>query len=109
MRQNDIREAIFQAPGDAGMQKPAPAAQQGAVGGILHKCVLKDVARLRWRASDEQQAGILEPIECFTDLRFRQIGDGSKQLVPELAANRSAGLCHFLGSRPQPIQPRYQR
>ena len=109
LRQHDLRKAVFEGRGNAGVQPLAPAAQQGAVGRILHQRVLEDVAGFRRRAADEQQAGVGQPIERLAKLRLRQIGDGRQQSVAELAADRRAGLRDVLGGRSQPVQPRHQR
>ena len=52
---------LLQHPHDAGVKLLAPAAQQGAVGGILYKRVLESVLRVRRRPAPENQLGAHEP------------------------------------------------
>ena len=90
------------------MELLASAAQQGAVGGILHQRVLEGVLGIRRRPAPEDQLGALQLLQRIIQLLLRHSGDGADQLVGELPPERRADLRH-LARRRQAIEPRQQR
>ena len=68
---DEIGEISFQHRRGAGVQFLAPAAQQGAVGGVLHQRVLEQIGGVRRRPAAEQQPGLGQPVEPRTQLRAR--------------------------------------
>ena len=55
---DNVSEMLLEHGHDAGMQFLPPAAQQGAVGGILHQRVLEEIGGLRRDSAAEQQPGL---------------------------------------------------
>ena len=54
---NNILETLFKCTGNPGMHLLASAAQQGAVGGVLHERVLERVVNFGRRSAPMHQAG----------------------------------------------------
>jgi hypothetical protein len=76
------------------------AAQQGAVGGVLHQRVLEEIRGLRCRAAAEQQARLGKPVEAQSQLSGGLLRDWLDQLVAEFAANYRTDLRDLFGDRP---------
>jgi hypothetical protein len=59
----NVRELAFHRVSDSRVQITPRFAQKRAVSRLLHKCVLKEINRLRANALPEEQPGLNEPIE----------------------------------------------
>ena len=74
---------LFKGRGDAGVDLLPPAAQQGAVGRILHQSVLERILRIRRRSASENQFGVDELRQGIVQLLLGYRGNGADQLVRE--------------------------
>ena len=70
--------------------------------------MLEGVNRVRRRAAAERQARRDQRLDTVGELRFRRVGDSSKQRMSELAADHGADLRDLLRRR-KPVEPRDQR
>ena len=82
---------------DAGVKRAPRLAQQCPIGGILHKRMLEQVARLRRYALPKQQTSLNETLKrrsqiCLGFARYR-----SQQRMGELPADRRSDLRDLLG------------
>ena len=66
---DDLREAVFEGRGDAGMELLPAAAQQGAVGGVLHQRVLEGVFGVGRGTAAVDQLGADQLRERVVELR----------------------------------------
>ena len=85
--------------GDPAVESRRAAAQQGAVGRVLHERVLEAVARLGRLAAADEEARLLELSQRRPQRRPRPARHGREQLVVERPADGGADLRHLLGRR----------
>src|SRR6266700_4138683 len=60
---DEIGEILFEDRRDAGVEFLTAAAQQGAVGGVLHQRVLEQIGGMRRGAVAEEEPGLAQPSE----------------------------------------------
>jgi hypothetical protein len=105
---NDLREPTFEGGGDIGMELLPAAAQQGAVGRVLHQRVLKGVFGVGRGAAPVDQLGADQLRQGVVELRRRHPRSRGDQLVRELPAQGGPDLRH-LPRRRQAIEPSQER
>jgi len=106
---DEIGEMLFQHGRDPGVQFLPPCAQQGAIGGVLHKRMLEEVGGLRGNTAAEQESSLGKPIEPQSQLGSRPLRHPLDQLVTEFAAEHCADLPDILADRSETIEARDQR
>ena len=89
---DNLRESAFEGGHDMGVELLAAAAQQGAVGGVLHQRMLEGVLGVRRRAAAEDQFGGHQPLQRIVELLLQHLRHGAYQLVRERTAERRANL-----------------
>ena len=106
---HDGRIMLLQSLRDMPMKLLAQLAQQRAVGGVLHQCVLKDVGRF-WRgAALEEQSSLDQPTQRVLHICVVSLPrDCCEQLIRELSADRGADLRHFLRGRAESVEPGHE-
>ena len=87
------------------MQRLPAALEQAVVGRVLDQRVLEAIVGLRWRALDEQEVGVGEPIQRRLKRRLIDFGDVAQQRVDEIASENRADL-RDLARRPEPVEAR---
>ena len=105
---DNLREPVFEGRGDAGVQLPAPVAQQGAVGGVLHQRVLEGVLRIGRCTAAVDQLGARQLRQGVVELPRRHRRHGADQLMRELAAERRPDLRHLAHQR-RAVEPSQER
>ncbi len=108
MRLHRVGKALLQCFRDAAVQPLPLAAQQGAIGDILHQRVLERVERLWRRAPLEEQLRCDELLERTLERRPVQRRDGVEQLVGECPPDSGTDLRRLFSGRPQSIEARHQ-
>jgi hypothetical protein len=78
---DNLREPAFEGGSDARVELLPPAAQQGAVGGVLHQRVLEAVLRVGRRAAPVDQLGGDQLRQGVVQLPLRHWRHGANQLV----------------------------
>src|SRR5215472_19050588 len=86
----DLWKPGFQRGGNAAMQLLPSAAQQSAVGGILHQGMLEGVFRIGWHPAPEDQFGTYQLIQSIVQFLLRHACHGADQLIRERTPKRGA-------------------
>ena len=76
LRLGPLAQELRVGPRDPGVQLAAPVPEQGAVGRVLHQCVLERVAPLGWLAALVHQPRGRQPLQPVPQLGLRERGDG---------------------------------
>ena len=97
---DDLREPGFEGRGDAGMKLPAPVAQQGAIGGVLHQRVLEGVFGVRRGAAAIDQFGTRPAAP-----RRRPVAAAASALRRRSARARTAGRAPRRSAPPRAPAP----
>ena len=105
--QCEIGEIRLQHCRDASVKFLATAAQERAVGSVLHERVLEQIGGVGRNAAAEQEAGVRQLAK--RDVEVGSAVDAIDQLIAERAAEDGAHLRHFLCRCAEPVEPRDQR
>ena len=90
------------------MQIPPTGAQKGIVCGVLHECVLEDVAGVRRRPATKDKTSLGELVECADQLCVCAVRDRGKQFIGKLATDHGTNLRNLL-HRSQPVEAGHER
>src|SRR5690349_21533460 len=104
-----ISEVLLQSRSDAGVQFLSPAAQQGAVSGVLDQGVLEQVGSVRRNTTAKQKASFGQARQRSLQFGLTALRNRLDQVVREFAADHGSDLCNLPGRRPDPVKPRKQR
>jgi hypothetical protein len=104
---DDLGKMSFQGGDDSRVDQMPLAAQQGAVGGVLHQCMFEGIFSVGRAAAPEHQFGADELIQRLVKLRLGHVRGRADQFVRELAPERRRDLGHLAGRR-KAVKPRQQ-
>src|SRR6266850_7694254 len=104
----DFRKTGLVRSCDPSMQLLAVGPKQTGIRNILHQRMFKDILRIRWRASPEEQLSANKLLQGITQLALWHPRRSVQQLVRELAAQRGTDLGH-LSHRTLSVKPCHQR
>jgi hypothetical protein len=103
----NLGELVLKCFDDAGVKRTPALTQQGAVGGVLHKCVFEQIGRMWWHSLPKQQTCRHEPVERRLEFRLRPADYCRQQSMRELSSDHRSDLRDFLRLT-KPIKPRHQ-
>src|ERR1700730_18362708 len=92
----NLRKLALQHVGDTSVQRPTRLAQQRAIGSVLHKGVLEQVARMWRHALPEQQTRLNETVERQIELRLWLAHHRGQQSIRKLPPDHRPDLRHLL-------------
>src|ERR1700722_13689688 len=101
-------ELTFKGCGDAGVERPSRLTQQHAIGSVLYKGMIEQIARMRWYALPEQQTRLNEAIERQLKLGIGFAYHQGKQCMGKFTSDRRADLRDLFGAT-ESVEPRHQR
>ena len=94
---------------DALVQVPAPAAQQGAVGGVLHQGMLEQVGGVRRHPAADHETGPDKLVESGQEVLVPSLPDRGEQVVGELPSDGRTDLSDLLRGRAKAVEARHQQ
>ena len=94
LRLHDFWIFFLQGLGDQGVELLPGAAQQRAIGGVLHQRVLEQIGRMGRRALAGQQPGLKEPVDRRIQVSVGLARHRGQKRMRKLSPDRRADLRH---------------